>query len=73
MTALELIEAGDHVVLSVRAATIGVPLDLDSDEMRGQATIVFTLRDGLIVAMRDDASREAALAAISAAPAPVWQ
>jgi ketosteroid isomerase-like protein len=73
VTALELIESGDQVVLSVRAATVGVSMDLDSDKMRGQATIVFTLRDGLIVRMRDYVTRDEALAAVSAPPAPVWQ
>jgi ketosteroid isomerase-like protein len=72
LTALELIAVGDHVVLSVRAATVGVPMDLDSDEMRGQATIVFTLRDGLIVSMRDYLGRDAALTAVSARSVPVW-
>jgi hypothetical protein len=73
VTALEMIEVGDQVVLSVRAATVGVPMDLDSDEMRGQATIVFTLRDGLIVKMHDFVNREDALAAAGAEPKPVWQ
>ena len=45
--AIELVAAGDHVVLSVRAPSVGVPLD-DDAPMRGQASIVFTLRDGMI-------------------------
>jgi ketosteroid isomerase-like protein len=73
VTALEMIEVGGQVVLSVRAATVGVSMDLDSDKLRGQATIVFTLRDGLIVKMHDYVSREDALAAVGAPPAPVWQ
>jgi ketosteroid isomerase-like protein len=72
VTALELVEAGEHVVLSLRAATIGVPMDLDSSEPRGQATIVFTLRDGLIVRMRDYLTRAAALEAVGLPPARTW-
>jgi ketosteroid isomerase-like protein len=63
--ALELIAAGDHVVMSVRAAGIGQPLR-DEDAPRGQASIVFTLRDGLITAMQDYTSRAEALAAAGA-------
>jgi ketosteroid isomerase-like protein len=72
VTALELVESGEHVVLSLRAATIGVPMDLDSSEPRGQATIVFTLRDGLIVRMRDYLTRAAALEAVGLPPARTW-
>jgi ketosteroid isomerase-like protein len=72
VTAVELVEAGEHVVLSVRAATIGVSPDLDSHEPRGQATIVFTLRDGVIVSMRDYVSRAAALEAVEQGRAAVW-
>lgn len=68
--AVELVAAGDRVVLSVRAPTIGVPLT-DDAPMRGQASIVFTLRDGLIAHMQDYASRREALAAAGAQPA-VW-
>ena len=60
--ALELIAAGDHVVMSVRAAGIGQPVH-DEDAPRGQASIVFTLCDGLITAMQDYTSRAEALAA----------
>jgi ketosteroid isomerase-like protein len=63
--ALELVAAGDHVVMSVRAAGIGQPAR-DGDALRGQAAIVFTLRDGLITAMRDHLSRAEALAAAGA-------
>jgi ketosteroid isomerase-like protein len=68
--AVELVAAGDHVVLSVRAPTVGMPLD-DAAPMRGQASIVFTLRDGLITHMQDYLSRRQALAAAGADPA-VW-
>jgi ketosteroid isomerase-like protein len=68
--AVELVAAGDHVVLSVRAPTVGMPL-ADGAPMRGQASIVFTLRDGLITAMQDYTSRREALAAAGAEPA-VW-
>jgi ketosteroid isomerase-like protein len=67
--ALELIEAGDHVVMSVRAPGVGVPVDPSSDEPRGQAVVVFTLRDGLIVHMRDYTHRTDALAAAGASVA----
>jgi ketosteroid isomerase-like protein len=68
--AVELVAAGDHVVLSVRAPTVGMPL-ADGAPMRGQASIVFTLRDGLITQMQDYLSRGEALAAAGAEPA-VW-
>ena len=73
VTAVELIAIGDHVVVSVRAATIGVPADEERDEPRGQATLVFTLRDGIIVRMQDHVSREAALVAAGAPPSPIWE
>ena len=63
--AIELVAAGDRVVMSVRAAGIGVPVR-DDDAPRGQASIVFTLRDGLITAMQDYASRDEALGAAGA-------
>jgi ketosteroid isomerase-like protein len=72
VTAVELVEVGEHVVLSVRAATIGVPMELDSDVPRGQATIVFTLHDGVIVSMRDYVSRAAALEAVDQGRVAVW-
>ena len=68
--AIELVAAGDHVVLSVRAPSVGVPLTDDAPP-RGQASIVFTLRDGMITAMQDYLSRGEALAAAGAEPA-VW-
>jgi ketosteroid isomerase-like protein len=64
--ALELVAAGDRVVMSVRGRGIGPPLDDESGEPRGQAVIVFTLRDGLIVRMDDYAQRAEALAAAGA-------
>jgi ketosteroid isomerase-like protein len=71
--AIELVAAGDHVVLTVRAPTVGVPLsaDADQDTPRGLAAIVFTLRDGLITAIQDYATRDEALAA-AGAPPDVW-
>jgi ketosteroid isomerase-like protein len=68
--AVELVAAGDQVVLSVRAPTVGMPTE-DGAPMRGQASIVFTLRDGLITHMQDYPSRRKALAAAGADPA-VW-
>jgi hypothetical protein len=72
VTALELIEAGDHVVMSVRAEGIGVPAD-DHGARRGSATIVFTLRAGLIVRMQDYLSRAEALAVIGCVRDADWQ
>jgi ketosteroid isomerase-like protein len=66
--ALELIAAGDHVVMSVRGVGIGPPTD-DSGETHGQATIVFTLRDGKIVRMHDYLHRADALEAAAASVA----
>jgi ketosteroid isomerase-like protein len=63
--AIELVAAGDRVVMSVRAAGIGVA-ERDGDAPRGQASVVFTLRDGLITAMQDYVSRADALAAAGA-------
>jgi ketosteroid isomerase-like protein len=72
VSAIELIESGDHVVLSVRAPTVGAPID-DHGPQRGQATIVFTLRDGLIVKMRDYLGRTEALAALDRTSDGIWQ
>jgi ketosteroid isomerase-like protein len=71
--AIELVAAGDQVVLSVRAATVGMPLELDADPdaRRGLASIVFTLHDGLITAIQDYPSRADALRAAGAAEA-LW-
>jgi ketosteroid isomerase-like protein len=72
VNAIELIEAGDHVVMSVRAPTVGAPVE-DHGPQRGQATIVFTLRDGLIVRMQDYLGRAEALAALDRTSDGVWQ
>jgi hypothetical protein len=69
--ALELVAAGDHVVLSVRGPQIGVPAVADSDVPRGQATIVFTVLDGVITHMQDHVHRQDALNAVGAAPS--WE
>jgi ketosteroid isomerase-like protein len=64
--AIELVAAGDHVVMSVRGPGIGVPADEQSDEPRGQATVVFTLAGGKIVHMQDYLHRSDALEAVGA-------
>jgi len=64
--AIELIAAGDHVVMTVRGAGIGPPVDDDEDEARGQATVVYTLADGKIVRMHDYLHRAEALEAAGA-------
>lgn len=70
--AIELIDAGDRVLLSVRAPTVGAPLE-DDGPPRGQASIVFTLREGMIVRMQDFLSRADALTAIGQADDQLWQ
>jgi hypothetical protein len=65
--AFELLAAGENVVLSIRGPGIGVPAEEDSDVPRGQATIVFTVRDGVIVHMQDYMHRQDALDAAGAA------
>jgi hypothetical protein len=67
--ALELLAAGEKVVLSVRGPRIGVPASEDSDMPRGQATIVFTVRGGVIVHMQDYLHRQDALDAAGAGTA----
>ena len=67
--ALELIAMGDHVVMSVRGAGIGPPVDGAEDEFHGQATIVFTLTGGKIVRMQDYVRRADALDAAGASVA----
>ena len=64
--AIELIASGDHVVMTVRGAGIGPPVDDDEDEARGQATVVYTLADGKIVRMHDYLHRAEALEAAGA-------
>jgi hypothetical protein len=70
--AIELVAAGDHVVMSVRGAGIGPPVDGDEDEARGQVTIVYTLADGKIVRMHDYLHRAEALEAAGAALSVAW-
>jgi hypothetical protein len=67
--AIELVAAGEQVVLSVRAATVGQPLheDDDPEARRGLASIVFTIHDGLITAIQDYPSRADAMRAAGAA------
>jgi len=72
VSAMELIESGDQVVMSVRAPTVGAPVE-DDAQQRGQATIVFTLRDGLIVRMQDYLGRAEALAALERPRDGIWQ
>ena len=62
--AIELIAAGDHVVMSVRGVGIGPPVDDDENEARGHATVVYTLVDGKIVRMHDYLLRVQALEAV---------
>ena len=64
--AIELVAAGDHVVMSVRGPGIGVPADERSVEPRGEAIVVFTLEDGMIVRMQDYLHRSDALEAVGA-------
>ena len=64
ITALELIEIDDRSVLPVRAPTVGVPADEQAGP-RGQAIIVFTLRDETTVHMQDYLTRTAALDAVN--------
>jgi hypothetical protein len=71
-TAIELIEVGDHVVLSVRATTVGVPVEPGRYEPRGRTTIVFTIRDGSIVHIRDYPGRAEALAAAAPGLPETW-
>ena len=68
--AIELIGSGDHVVLCVRAPGIGLPA---GEEFEGQAFIVFTLRDGKIIEIRDYLTRREALDAAGATAAAGWR
>ena len=65
--AIELIAAGDHVVLGIRAPDIGPEGD------QGQVFIVFTLRHGLIVEIQDYLVRGDALAAAGASDPAGWR
>jgi hypothetical protein len=69
--ALELVAAGDHVVMSVKGPGIGPPVRDNDDESHDQASIVFTLRDGKITRMQDFLHRHDALQAAGALPA--WE
>ena len=64
--ALELLAAGDSVVMSVRGPNIGPPIPPDWDERAGHLSVVITLADGLITRMQDYERREDALAAAGA-------
>jgi ketosteroid isomerase-like protein len=64
--AIELVAAGEHVVMSVRGPGIGIPADDGSDEPRGEAIVVFTFADGVIVHMQDYVHRSDALQAVGA-------
>ena len=59
---LELIDAGDHAVLGVAGPRFR---DVEEASPNGEVFIVFTVRDGRIVRMRDFRSRDDALAAAS--------
>jgi hypothetical protein len=63
---LELVAVGDHVVLSVGGPGVGPPIEGTEDDPAGHATIVFTLRDGVIMEMRDYLHRSEALEAVGA-------
>jgi ketosteroid isomerase-like protein len=67
VTAMELLEAGDQVLVRLCAQGLGVPVD-DEGPPRGEAIVVFTLADGLIVRMDDYVTRAEALAALARAP-----
>jgi ketosteroid isomerase-like protein len=69
--AIELIAAGDHVVMTVPGAGIDPPVDDDGDQGRLQAAVVCTLADGKIVRMRDYVHRAEALTA-AGAPFVAW-
>ncbi len=71
INAFELLAAGDHVVLSVQGPELGAPVDEEGRAFPGQACVVFTLRDGMIVRMQDYSCRSDALEAAGAAVA--WQ
>ena len=66
MTALELVAAGEQVVMNVRGPGIGPPISDSEEEHYDQASIVFTLRDGKIVRMQDFMHRQDALNAAHA-------
>jgi limonene-1,2-epoxide hydrolase len=68
--ALEVIDAGQHVVVGLRGPGFnGIPGDL---ETAGQVYNVFTVRGGKVIRWRDYRTRGQALAAASATD-PRWQ
>jgi hypothetical protein len=68
--ALEVIDAGQHVVVGLRGPGFnGIPGDV---ETAGQIYNVFTFRGGKVIRWRDYGTREQALAAASATD-PRWQ
>jgi ketosteroid isomerase-like protein len=67
--AIELVAAGNHVVMSVRGEGIGPPLDDGEDGFHTQVTIVYTLADGKIVRMHDYLHRAEAHEAVGASVA----
>jgi hypothetical protein len=64
--AMELVESGDHVVLGIRAPNV-------TPDNHDQVFIVFTLRDGFIVEIRDYLARRDAFAAAGATEPPDWR
>jgi hypothetical protein len=66
--ALELVAAGDYVVMSVKGPAIGHPVHDNEGESHDQATVVFTLHDGKITRMQDFLHRHDALEAAGALP-----
>lgn len=64
--AIELVAAGDHVIMSVQGVGLGPPIDDQSDEASGQVTVVYTIVDGKIVRMQDYLHRSEALEAVGA-------
>jgi hypothetical protein len=64
--ALELVEAGGQVVMSVRGPGIGPPIEGDPEQRSGHLSVVITLAGGVITHMQDYERREDALAAAGA-------
>ena len=64
---LELVDAGDRVVVGLAGPAFGGRPGIGD---RQQLFIVFTIRDGLILRMDDYLTRDEALRAAVAAPAP---
>jgi len=68
--AIELVDAGDQVVLSVRDPQLR---EIAGVAFEGQSSTVFTLREGRIVHMQDFLEREAALRAAGAEDRANWR